>query len=98
MNKPCSTCIYRTSVMKHSWCERHFEDKCIKYQKYRKYLEKRKKYMAGGIVKTFDKLNKLKIVYFANSPKPMAFICNMPYRTVANLLCRGAFRHCKKKV
>lgn len=97
MNKPCNNCSHNTSFKNDVWCEHHFESECIKYVKYQEQLEKRRKYVAGDIIKTLEDLNKQNIVYFGSSPKPMAFISSMQYRIVNNLLRRGQFRYCIKK-
>lgn len=96
MNKPCSKCD--KSI--------HFSDKiysckniwqCEKYKKYQKYLDSKRKYIAGEPIYTIDDLLSNKLVWFNDKPVNICVITNNQFAVVMSWLSRGILKTCVLK-
>lgn len=93
MNKPCRTCEDADFFGRggsRKWCRKQLS--CEAFQKYRQYLEAKKRYVPGPVITTAEELDKCRLVYWAGVVRSIAFIRNQQYGLVVSRLESGCFR------
>lgn len=92
MNKPCSNCNNAKD-----WYLCDFKKECQKFQKYQRFLEKKRKYRPGDQITDLEALMSETFVFWHNRITHISVIKNLQYNVIMRGLEYGAFYRAVKK-
>lgn len=105
MFKPCTGCDFALETNRKKtkqflpWSKECFT--CEKYKRYLKYLESRRKYVKGDVIKSLDDFqkhfDKNGLVFVGDKIYSMGWVCSWQYRMIVDYIRRGIIRYAIKK-
>lgn len=96
MDKPCTKCPLNGTVNRYRLrpCG---ERNCEKMARYKKYLEKKRRYCEGDVLKSINDIQENPLLFFNGKVKSNKVIMNMTVATVFLFLKNGMIRKAVKK-